>query len=82
MEGGVPEYFTHASFMSNRMHVGITTSNDYVGQLGKSVKNVMKAIDEGFEDFNKRSNLTNHNSILGGLSFDDNIAPTGGTFNY
>ena len=64
MDGGLPEFVTYASFMSNRMHVGITTNNEYVGQLGKSVKNVMAAIDDGYENHTRKSNLNTHSLLV------------------
>ena len=65
MDGGMTEYLTYASFMSNRLHVGITTNNEYVGQLGKSVKNVMAAIDDGYEAHTRASNLNTHSLLVG-----------------
>lgn len=64
MEGGMPEYFTYASFMSNRMHVGITDDANYVGVLGGGVKNIMAAIDEGYDEFTRRSNIKTQNSLV------------------
>lgn len=64
MDGSMPEFFTYASFMSNRMHVGITNDANYVGVLGAGVKDVMVAIDEGYEEFSRRSNITTMNTTI------------------
>lgn len=77
MEGGMPEYLSYASFMSNRMHVGITTNNEYVGQLGKSVKNVMAAIDDGYESHTRSSNLTTHSLLVNQVQNDSPFSLAG-----
>lgn len=64
MDGGLPEFFTYASFMSNRMHVGLTTDPNYVGALGSGVKDIMIAIDEGYEEHTRRSNIVSQSNHL------------------
>lgn len=64
MDGSMPEFFTYASFMSNRMHVGITNDANYVGTLGAGVKDIMVAIDDGYDCFTRRSNISTLNTTL------------------
>ncbi|MGL5397250.1 MAG: hypothetical protein ACRDBQ_18535 [Shewanella sp.] len=52
----IKEFYTHASFMSNRLHAGNTTKTDYVSKLAKSTSQLIKAIEEGYEDFNRNAN--------------------------
>lgn len=83
MEGELmKEFYTFASFMSNRLHMGNTTDLRYVGQLAKDTERLFSSIDEGYNDHEKatgKSNLQLHlpdgpsmgNAGIGGLGLSD-----------
>ncbi|QXO09468.1 hypothetical protein pEaSNUABM11_00044 [Erwinia phage pEa_SNUABM_11] len=57
------EFYTFASFMSNRLHIGNTTDLKYVGQLAKDTERLFTGIDEGYNDHERtagKSNLQIH----------------------
>lgn len=78
------EFYTFASFMSNRLHMGNTTDLRYVGQLAKDTERLFSGIDEGYNDHERtvgKSNLQIHlpdgpsagNTGLGGLGLSSDF---------
>lgn len=58
------EKYTHASFMSNRLHSAVTNDASYVTKLAKGVVDVMSVVDEGYAEFSKTTNINNHHNSL------------------
>lgn len=80
----VKEFFTFASFMSNRLHMGNTTDLKYVGQLAKDTERLFSSIDEAYVDNERavgKSNLQFNipdapgtgNAGLGGLGLSSDF---------
>ncbi|MCT7476109.1 hypothetical protein N5V81_14085 [Escherichia coli] len=47
------EYYTYASFMQFRLHTGNTTDLKYVGELAQNTATLLKAVEEGYTEFEK-----------------------------
>jgi hypothetical protein len=68
----VKEFFTFASFMSNRLHMGNTTDLKYVGQLAKDTERLFSSIDEAYVDNERKVGKSN-------LQFNIPDAPSSGS---
>lgn len=80
LDGGSWEYYTFASFLSSRLHIGQTNDRQYINNLGKDAAGIYKAVSEGFNEFNRVSNIANIGSYtpttLGGGTVLDNLLAT------
>ncbi|TLA35639.1 hypothetical protein [Salmonella enterica] len=82
------EYYTYASFMQFRLHTGNTTDLKYVGELAQNTATLLKAVEEGYTEFEKGqgrgrmlSNIpTNTGGLdpLGGLDLGGGLGGIGG----
>lgn len=64
VDGDSWEKYTHASFMMSRLHIGITNDNRYVNSLSHDIGQLYGAINEGYNDYVRRSNLSEIGSYL------------------
>lgn len=51
----VPERFTYASFMSARLHSGVSTDIGYVGRLATETSKLLTAVESGYCGFERRN---------------------------
>lgn len=50
----VTEYFTFASFMSSRLHIGLTYDNTYNNTIAKNTNVLFDTIQNGFDEYTRR----------------------------
>ncbi|ANZ48883.1 hypothetical protein HOV30_gp033 [Erwinia phage Derbicus] len=50
----VTEYYTFASFMSSRMHIGLTYDNTYNNTVAKNTSTLFSTIQHGFDEYTRR----------------------------
>ena len=73
IDGELPEYYTHASFMKARLHCGTTTDLQYTNQLAAETAQLMNKVEEGYQEFNRGQNRSN---ILSNIPTAPVSAPT------
>ncbi|EBZ2963384.1 hypothetical protein ABM698_000200 [Salmonella enterica subsp. enterica serovar Newport] len=66
------EFYTFASFMSSRMHIGLTYDNTYNNTVAKNTSTLFNTIQHGFDEYTRRDSS---NAVMVSLS---NVAPSNG----
>lgn len=49
----INEFYTFASFMSNRLHIGLTADNTYANKVAEETGKLFSTIEEGFTEYTR-----------------------------
>lgn len=68
----INEFYTFASFMTSRLHIGLTANNDYANLIAKQTGALFETIEDGFSEYTRSqsnqkllTSLSNVSSPLG-----------------
>lgn len=81
VDGDLPEFYTHASFMMSRLHIGLTNDRGYCNSLSRDVGQLYDAVSSGYREFDRRSNLESVSDFLPDTPTTHTINPLDGFIN-
>lgn len=60
----ITEFYTFASFMTNRLHIGLTSDNEYANGIAQQTGKLFSTIEEGFNEYSRTQSNQKMNLAL------------------